>query len=50
MRVETGRAVVVERLGLKRSSTGEEIEDEHNDGEDQKDVDPAAEGVTANES
>jgi hypothetical protein len=35
---------------LERSSTGEEIEDEHNDGEDQKDVDPAAEGITANKS
>ena len=38
------------KSGLERSSTGEEIEDEHDDGEDQKDVDPAAEGVTTNES
>ena len=35
---------------LERSSAGEEIEDEHDDGEDQKDVYPAAEGIAADES
>jgi hypothetical protein len=47
--VERGGPVLF-KSGLERSSTGEEIEDEHDDGEDQKDVDPAAEGVTTNES
>jgi hypothetical protein len=32
------------------TSTGHEIEDEHNDGEHQKDMNPSAEGVTADES
>jgi hypothetical protein len=36
--------------GLERSSTREEIEDEHNDREDQKDVNPAAKGIAADES
>jgi hypothetical protein len=36
--------------GLERSSTRHQIEDEHNDGEDQKDVNPAAERVAADES
>ena len=32
---------------LQRSSTGQQIEDEHDDGKDQKDVNPSAEGVAA---
>jgi hypothetical protein len=48
--VWNGRAVVVSDAGLQRSSAGEKIEDEHNDCEDEKDVDPAAEGVAADES
>jgi hypothetical protein len=37
-------------LELKRSSTGQKIEDEHNDGENEKDMNPSAHGVTADES
>jgi len=32
---------------LQRSSTGQQIEDEHDDGKDQKDVNPSAEGIAA---
>jgi hypothetical protein len=35
---------------LKRSSTGHEIEDEHDDGEYKEDVYPSAKRVTADES
>jgi hypothetical protein len=35
---------------LERSSSGHQVEDEHDDGKDQKDVNPSAEGVTADES
>jgi len=35
---------------LERSSTGHQVEDEHDDGKDQKDVNPSAESVTADES
>jgi hypothetical protein len=35
---------------LERSSTGHQVEDEHDDGKDQKDVNPSTEGVTADES
>jgi hypothetical protein len=35
---------------LERSSTGHQVEDEHDDGEDQKNVNPSTEGVTADES
>jgi hypothetical protein len=35
---------------LERSSAGEEIEDEHDDGENQEDVNPASECVAADES
>jgi hypothetical protein len=35
---------------LERSSTGHQVEDEHDDGKDQEDVNPSAEGVTADES
>jgi len=40
----------VSKSWLERSSTGEQVEDEHDDGKDQKDVNPSAEGVTADES
>lgn len=36
--------------GLERSSTREKIEDEHNDCENQKDVDPATHRIAADES
>jgi hypothetical protein len=42
--------VLLNGCGLKRSSTGHQIEDEHNDSEDQKDVNPASEGVAADET
>jgi hypothetical protein len=35
---------------LKRSSAGEQVEDEHNDGQDEEDVNPAAQRVAADES
>ena len=35
---------------LERSSAGHEVEDEDDDGENQEDVDPAAEGVTADQT
>jgi hypothetical protein len=35
---------------LERSSTGHEVEDEHNDCENEKDMDPTAHGVTTDES
>jgi hypothetical protein len=35
---------------LERSSTGHQVEDEHDDGEDQKDVNPSTEGVAANKT
>jgi len=35
---------------LERSSAGHEVEDEHDNGENQKDVYPSTQGVTANES
>jgi hypothetical protein len=38
------------KVGLKRSSSREKIKDEHDDGKDQKDVNPPAEGVAADES
>jgi hypothetical protein len=36
--------------GLKRSSTGHKVEDENNNGKDQKDVNPTAERIAADES
>jgi hypothetical protein len=45
----TGGLLLVE-VGLKRSSTGHQVEDEHDDGKDQKDVNPSTEGVAADES
>jgi hypothetical protein len=47
---ELGRAVVVEYPASDYSSTGQEIEDEDNNGENQQDVNPAAEGVAADEA
>jgi hypothetical protein len=38
------------KFALDRSSTGQQVEDEHNDGENEKDMNPSAHGVTANES
>jgi hypothetical protein len=43
-------AVDVDSGGLERSSTGHQIEDEHDDGEDQQNVNPSAQCVTADES
>jgi hypothetical protein len=37
-------------IRLESSSAGEEVEDEDDDGEDEKDVDPATQGVAANQS
>jgi hypothetical protein len=37
-------------VGLERSSAGEQVEDEHDDGEDKKNVNPSAEGVAAYQS
>jgi hypothetical protein len=34
----------------ERSPAGHKVEDEHNDGEDKKDVNPTAQGVAADES
>ena len=34
----------------ERSPAGHEVEDEHNNGEDKKDVNPTAQGVAADES
>jgi hypothetical protein len=48
--VKWGRAVVGEYPASDCSSPGHEIEDEHNDGENQKDMNPAAEGVAADEA
>jgi len=38
------------RLTSECSPAGEEVEDKDDDGENEKDMDPAAQGVTANES
>jgi hypothetical protein len=35
---------------LDSSSTGEQVEDEHDDGENQQNVDPSAKRVAANEA
>jgi hypothetical protein len=40
----------LKKLKLERSSTGHQVEDEHNDGKDQKDVNPSTHGVAADES
>jgi hypothetical protein len=45
-----GGLLFLPRRGSNRSSAGQEVEDEHNDGEDQKDVNPSAQRITANES
>jgi hypothetical protein len=45
-----GRAAVPAEEGSHHSSAGQEVEDEHNDGEDQKDVNPSTQRVAANES
>ena len=37
-------------IRLESSSAGEEVEDEDDDGEDEKDVDPATQGVAADQS
>jgi hypothetical protein len=37
-------------LTLKGSSPGHQIEDEHDDGKDEKDMDPSAQCVAADES
>jgi hypothetical protein len=37
-------------VGSERSSAGQEVEDEDDDGKDQKNMNPAAEGVAANQS
>jgi hypothetical protein len=41
---------VITDARLKRSSTGHQVEDEHDDGKDQKDVNPSTQGVAADES
>jgi hypothetical protein len=40
----------VAKEGSNHSSTGHEIEDQHDNSENQKDVDPSAQCVTADES
>jgi hypothetical protein len=40
----------MQQWSLKRSSTGQQVEDKHNDGEDQQNVDPSTKRVAADES
>jgi hypothetical protein len=43
-------AVSCSSAGLKRSSAGQKVEDENDNGKDQKDMNPAAERIAADES
>jgi hypothetical protein len=45
-----GGLLFLPRSGSHHSSAGQEVEDEHNDCEDQKDVDPSTQCVAADES
>ena len=45
-----GGLLFLPRRGSHHSSAGQEVEDEHNDCEDQKDVDPSTQCVAADES
>jgi hypothetical protein len=43
-------AASTEKLRLKGSSAGQEVKDENDDGENQKDMNPAAEGIAADQT
>src|ERR1700738_3700611 len=45
-----GRSIGSVQLPLKCASAGEQVEDEDDDGEDEKDVNPATQGVAANQT